>query len=245
MKDREIMTEDKVHITLRDRISLACRKKRMSEFEDFYFNSVLSQNASNRKINILDLGGTLSYWQSMHFRFFNSADFTLLNLNKIDVPDTYENVFSVTGDATDLSEYADKQFDLVFSNSVIEHVGGGNFKMQKHMAFEMQRTGIHYYLQTPNKWFFMEPHFMLPFFQLFPLNVKAFLVRYFKAGKKHAKGMGFNSTDGWADNWEQAVKIASSVRLLTLKELKQLFPDAIIRKEKILFMTKSFYLFSK
>ncbi len=222
---------------------MACRKKRMSEFEDFYFSKLLSKNISNRRITVLDLGGTLSYWQSMNFRYFNSADFTLLNLDKTDIPDTYENVFSVAGDAANLSEYADKQFDLVFSNSVIEHIGG--LEKQKHMASEMQRTGVHYYLQTPNKWFFMEPHFMLPFFQLLPLNLKAFLVRYFKAGRKHAKGMGFGSTDGWGDSWEQAVKIAGSVRLLTLKELKELFPDAIIRKEKILFMTKSFYLFSK
>ena len=237
------MKESKRHITLRTRVSRACRKKRMSEFEDFYFKKVLSSNALSRKITVLDLGGTLSYWESLNFRYFNSADFIILNLNKIDVSDTYENVRSVSGDATNLSEYVDKQFDLVFSNSVIEHVG--DFEKQKHMASEMQRTGAHYYLQTPNKWFFMEPHFMLPYFQLLPLNLRAFLIRFFKVGKKHAKGMGFDPDGDWGENWEQAVKIASCVRLLTRKELKQLFPDAIVRKEKFLFMTKSFYLFSK
>lgn len=48
---------------------------------------------------------------------------------------------------------------MVFSNSVIEHAG--NYEKQKRMAAEMQRAGVHYYLQTPNKWFFMEPHFSL------------------------------------------------------------------------------------
>lgn len=47
-----------------------------------------------------------------------------MNLEKIHVSESYSNVSSVAGDATDLGEYGDKQFDLVFSNSVIEHVGG-------------------------------------------------------------------------------------------------------------------------
>ena len=145
---------------------------------------------------------------------------------------------SVAGDATDLGECANKQFDLVFSNSVIEHVG--DFKAQKRMAVEMVRTGKHYYLQTPNKWFFMEPHFMFPYFQLLPLRLRAILVRYFGVGAKYARAMGFGS----ASDWETAVKIVRSVRLLTFKELKQLFPKAAIYREKFLFMTKSFYLFS-
>lgn len=134
------MKESKTHITLRNRISLACRKKRMSEFEDFYSNKLLSKNTSNRKITVLDLGGTLAYWQSMNFRYFNSADFTLLNLDKTDIPDTYENVLSVAGDAADLNEYADKQFDLVFSNSVIEHIGGG-VRKAKTYGFRDAKNG--------------------------------------------------------------------------------------------------------
>lgn len=43
---------------------------------------------------------------------------------------------------------------------------------------------------------------------------------------------------------QQAFEIANSVRLMTKKELQQLFPEAIVKKERFLFMTKSFCLFS-
>ena len=183
------------------------------------------------QIAILDLGGTLQYWQSLDFKYFETATFTLLNLKKIDIPDKYANVDSVAGDATNLSEYEDKQFDLVFSNSVIEHVG--DFEDQKRMALEMIRTGKHYYLQVPNKWFILDPHWRVPFVHLLPRKVRAFLVKRLKVG-----GMPRATTKA------ESLEIADSVRLMTMKELRQLFPNAKIFREKFLFMTKSFYLFS-
>ena len=49
--------------------------------------------------------------------------------------------------------FADDAFDMAFSNSVIEHV-------PDHEAFsrELARVGRSYYVQTPNKWFPIEPH---------------------------------------------------------------------------------------
>ena len=181
-------------------------------------------------MTILDLGGTFQYWQSLDFKYVNRVRITLLNLQKVEIPAGYDRFTSVAGDATDLSEYSDKQFDLVFSNSVNEHVG--NFEAQKKMAAEMHRTGKHYYLQTPNKRFFFEPHFMFSFFQFFPLEARAFLVKHFQLGHMPK-----------ADSDQRALEIADSVRLMTKEELMQLFPEATIQEEKFLFMTKSFCLF--
>lgn len=75
----------------------------------------------------------------MGFSHLNTVDITLLNLKKYEVPQAYGNIISVAGDATDLKEYRDKQFNLAFSNSVIEHVGG--IKEQRKMAKEMMRAG--------------------------------------------------------------------------------------------------------
>ena len=58
----------------------------------------------------------------------------------------------VEGDGTNL-QYADGSFDLVFSNSVIEHVG--EFDTQRRFANEMLRVGKRIYCQTPNKWFLL------------------------------------------------------------------------------------------
>lgn len=166
----------------------------------------------------------------MNFKYADSAQFTLLNLKKPKIPIGHENFTGVAGDATNLSEYGDKQFDLVFSNSVIEHVG--NFEAQKRMVTEMRRIGKHFYLQTPNKFFFIEPHFMFPFFQFFPLKLKCMLIRGFKLGNMPK-----------ASNKTEAREIAQSVRLMTIRELKQLFPNVEIHKEKFVCFTKSFYLY--
>lgn len=182
-------------------------------------------------ITILDLGGTLQYWQSLNFAYADTARITLLNLQKAEIPAGYGRFTSVAGDATELSEYGDKQFDLVFSNSVIEHVG--DFEAQKRMASEIHRTGKHYYLQTPNRYFFLEPHTFFPLFQFLPVRARAFLHRHFKLGVMPK-----------AESDKAALEEAKSIRLLTRKELEGLFPDAKIKKEKFLFTTKSFCLYS-
>lgn len=183
-----------------------------------------------RKSKFWMWGGVLNFWKTMEFKYFNEVSITLLNTHKMDLPDTYSNVSSVLGDACDLSQYNDKQFDLVFSNSVIEHVG--NFERQRKMAEEMKRVGKHCYLQTPNRYFILEPHFLIPFFQFFPVSLKAFFIKNFSIGH-------FKKAETYAD----ALEAAESVRLMTEKELKILFPGIEIRKEKLGFMTKSFYLY--
>ena len=213
------------------RISIQFRKKRMADFEAFYVDKFGGGIVDTRDIAVLDLGGTLQYWQSLNFEYADTARITLLNLRKVEIPAGYDRFTSVVGDATDLSEYGDKQFDLVFSNSVIEHVG--DFEAQKRMASEIHRTGKHYYLQTPNRYFFLEPHTFFPLFQFLPVRTKAFLHRHFRLGNMAKAGSD-----------EAALEEAKSIRLLTEKELQALFPEAKIKKEKFLFMTKSFCLYS-
>lgn len=220
---------ENVRATNKNSIAYRCRKRRMYIFEKFYEEDVLK--SSVKKQSILDIGGTLSFWQSMDFKYIDKVSITLLNVEKIEIPNFVKNISSVVGDARDLKEYADKQFDLVFSNSVIEHVG--SFKNQRQMAEKMMRVGKHFYIQTPNRYFIMEPHFLFPFFQHFPVKMKAYLI------KKHQLGHYSKAkTD------EEAMEIASSIRLMTKRELKKLFPDAKIWNERFFFMIKSFCLYN-
>ena len=92
------------------------------------------------------------------------VEITLLNLTLVetDLP----NVISIAGDATDLSDFADKSFDIAFSNSVIEHLF--SFQNQQKMALEAQRVSRYHFIQTPNFWFPIEPHWVFPCFQFLP-----------------------------------------------------------------------------
>ena len=89
------------------------RQKRME-----YFCKLL-QNVTT-PIKILDLGGTEDLWRQIDFHNNTKYDITLLNLTYHEV--SYSNIKSVVGDATDLKQYGENEFDLVFSNSVIEHL---------------------------------------------------------------------------------------------------------------------------
>lgn len=91
------------------------------------------------------MGGTFSCWQSVNFKYADSAKFTLLNLEMPEIPNGYENFTGVAGDATNLNEYWGKRFDF-FSNSVIEHVG--DFKVQKRMVAEMKRVDTLLFVDT-------------------------------------------------------------------------------------------------
>jgi len=149
---------------------------------------------------------------------------TLLNLTKDDV--MLPNVASIIGDAREL-KYDDHSFDVVFSNSVIEHVG--SHADQRKMAKEVRRVGQRYFIQTPNRYFPLEPHFLFPLFQFLPVIVRVRLLQNFNLG-------WIQRTPGAAE----AREIVESIRLLGKDEFLKLFPDSKLYEEKVFGMTKSF-----
>jgi 2-polyprenyl-3-methyl-5-hydroxy-6-metoxy-1,4-benzoquinol methylase len=177
-----------------------------------------------RPISILDIGGTTGFWEAMNFNE-EGISITLLNLTR--QPVSIPGITSVAGDATDLKEFSDQSFDIVFSNSVIEHLF--TYANQKKMASEVQRVGKHYFIQTPNYWFPIEPHWVFPLFQYLPFSAKVSLTQHFSLG--HIKKIPSKK------DAEEQVK---EVRLISLNEMKNLFPEGIIYKEKILGFNKSF-----
>lgn len=179
-----------------------------------------------KPLHILDLGGTQSFWLHSGVSLDQpGTEITLLNTFK--QSPSHPAIRAVIGDARNLSAFADKSFSLVFSNSVIEHVGG--FAKQQQMAAELSRVGQAYVIQTPNRYFPLEPHYLVPGIQFLPLSLKALLFRLLPLG--------------WAErarSWPQAFEQAKSIRLLNSQELKQLFPEALLVKERFLLLTKSF-----
>jgi SAM-dependent methyltransferase len=142
------------------------------------------------------------------------------------MPVTCDNITFALGDARDMKQFADQQFDVVYSNSVIEHVG--DFSDIRQMAIEVRRVGKRYFLQTPNRYFPMEPHFLFPFFQFLPRAIQIALVQNFSLG--------------WIEqrpDRSQAAQAVDGIRLLSYRELSSLFPDGKVAREKIFGLTKS------
>jgi len=182
-----------------------------------------------RPLKILDIGGTEVYWESLGYS--HDSDYEIILVNIYQIPVKSPNIKSMIGDGRSLQDLKDQEFDVAFSNSVIEHVGG--FADQKRMAKEMKRIGKRYFLQTPNYYFPIEPHFLFPFFQFLPMKIKVLLIQHFSLGWM-----------GQQKNVADATAVANSIRLLKRKELELLFPDSTILEEKIMGLTYSFLVYS-
>ena len=182
-----------------------------------------------RPIRILDIGGTQYFWEKMEF-VEEDVTITLLNFDPKEVQVTYKNLSGVLGDARDMRQFRDNEFDVAFSNSVIEHVG--NYEDQRKMANEVRRVAKRYFVETPNRYFPIEPHFIFPFFQFLPRAIRAWLLSHFNLG-----------TWDRARSKQEAFEGIDSVRLLSRRELKELFPGARIFEEKLLGLTKSFAVY--
>jgi ubiquinone/menaquinone biosynthesis C-methylase UbiE len=175
---------------------------------------------------ILDVGGTIFNWRLIDCK----NNVVLLNLTAQTTEDeTIPNNFSfVVGDGTDL-EYDNDEFDICFSNSVIEHVG--SFEKQEMFAQEVCRVGKRIWVQTPAKSFFFEPHYLTPFIHWLPKRHQKMLLRNF-------------SVWGWITRPSQQYinSFVDQTRLLTYNEIKKIFPDCMILKEKFIFFTKAYLI---
>ena len=191
-----------------NRFSIWFRKKRMQEF--------LHRFNIDETTTILDVGGTLSNWLLVDC----PARITLLNIQLPNtIADLPGNIQYVHGDGTNL-QYKESHFDIVFSNSVIEHLS--SIDKQRAFAQEIIRVGKSIWVQTPARSFFIEPHFLTPFFQFLPLNLREKLARNFTI-------WGWIARPSAAD----AKKLAREIRLLSFHEFSEFFVDCEIKKEKI------------
>jgi SAM-dependent methyltransferase len=72
----------------------------------------------------------------------------------------FPSVSCVTASGTDLP-FEDDAFDIAFSNAVIEHVGGRD--EQERFVHELCRVAPRVFVSTPNRWFPVEVHTLMPF----------------------------------------------------------------------------------
>jgi hypothetical protein len=171
---------------------------------------------------ILDVGGCPTYWMYRKL----PGRFTALNLLSYVPPAELNGFELVVGDATRLP-YADRAFDIAHSNSVIEHVS--TWENQVAFANEVRRVGRGVWVQTPARYFPMEPHTLDLLWHWFPAKVQRPFLRHFTPW-------------GWMSRptAQQVDDFLRTTRLLTHREMKTLFPDCEILCEKVGGITKSY-----
>jgi hypothetical protein len=174
--------------------------------------------------HVLDIGGTPEVWELLPVR----PRVVLLNTPraKADLASAAE---WVAGDGRALP-FRDRAFDLVFSNSVIEHVGDA--ASQRRFAEEVARVGRAYWVQTPNRAFPIEQHLLTPFIHWLPRSWQGAVVPRFNLWSALAR-VTPDRRDFYIRHY------LSDVRLLTARDLQTLFPGARLVRERFCGVVKS------
>jgi SAM-dependent methyltransferase len=182
------------------------------------------ERPSNRPLRVLDVGGTVDYWSGMPWEPLRPVEIVLLNLT---AQDTRPPFTAIVGDARDLSRYANQSFDVVYSHSVIGHVG--DLDDQQRMARELRRVGRQFIVQTPNQRFPLDWRTLTPGFHFLPVRAQAWCIQRMSVGRYPKV----------ADE-ATARLLAARVRNVTWRELRLMFPNAVIHVERACGLPKSF-----
>jgi SAM-dependent methyltransferase len=192
------------------------RRRRMARF--------VAELGITHATRVLDIGGTPDNWRLVA----QPPRVTLLNMPRAGAEMATAAVW-VAGDGCSLP-FRDGAFDVVFSNSVIEHVGDRD--RQRRFAREVARVGRAYWVETPNRWFPVEQHLLTPLLHWLPrgwqralmprLNLWRWLVR-----------VSADRRDFYLEHYQR------DVRLLGPGEMRALFPDGRVVRERFLGWTKS------
>jgi hypothetical protein len=173
-------------------------------------------------LSVIDLGGTADAWLRAPVR---PASVHVVNLEPepVDIP---QWIRADQADACDLPTHISKgHYDIVFSNSVIEHVGG--YARRMRFADAVHALAETHWVQTPYRYFPVEPHWLFPGFQFLPLTIRAELSQRWPLVHTPSR------------NREEGLQAALEVELLSRTEMAVLFPSSSIRTERVFGLVKS------
>jgi hypothetical protein len=186
-------------------------------------------------MRVVDLGGEAQTWLEAPVR---PREVVLLNIpwmaraqQKVLDEQGLTWIRAVGGDACDPP--ADlrngDRFDLVFSNSVIEHVGG--HQRRAEFAEAVRGLGTHHWVQTPNRYFPIEPHWLFPGFQFLPARARVEVQRRWPVG--HFAELRDKQDD------RDRMRDVLEVELVSKAEMRWYFPDSELIPERVGPLTKS------
>lgn len=190
------------------------RKKRMALF------TKLMQPTSGMRI--LDLGGQPDIWDCIEL----PLNITCLNLPGVAATThpSHHQITYVEGDACNMPYFQPGDFDLVFSNSVIEHVGDHNRRLQ--FANEVLRLSKKYWVQTPSKCFPIEAHCGMPFWWFYPKALRSYFLRR------------------WRKKLPAWTEMVATTSVVSANELRNILPGCKIKYEWLIVVPKSLVSYS-
>lgn len=169
---------------------------------------------------IVDLGGTPYMWEL----FDHDFEVTLVNLPAGNPGPRSDRYTWVEADACDLDAvFADNEFDLAFSNSVIEHVGPED--RQAAFAAGIRRIAPSYWVQTPSPRFPVEAHTGVPF--------------YWQRSERQRR----RRLDRWYRTMPVWAEMIENTRVLGTGRMHQLFPDGQLWRERLAGIEKSLCMY--
>lgn len=185
------------------------------------------QRLPGKQLSIVDLGGTAAFWPDWRVNEGHQLRITLVNDHHIDKSNIgYDNsipfISEIVRDATELQLGDLSQFDLIFSNSMLEHIPDP--AKRKKLCAMIEESKKPYFIQVPNKYALIDPHFphpMVPFFARYPRELQAWLL------SRHALGSGGRST-----SYVDALNRLKSYNPLGPSDLQALFPSGTLLIEK-------------
>lgn len=174
---------------------------------------------------LLDVGGYPGQWRSRG-PIVGSVD--CVNTDPIVSPadDGACRVRAIVADGRALP-FPDRAYQIAFSNSVIEHVGGDDDR--RRFARELLRVGEAVWVQTPALACPIEPHFLTPFIHWLPVALRRRIARF------SVRALLERLPPAEVD------EMVRTTRLLRRREMEELFPGCEILTERLLFVfTKSY-----
>jgi hypothetical protein len=180
------------------------------------------------EMSVVDLGGRIGFWKQLptqpkHVHVVN------LEEQPADLPAWAEVDH---GDACALPEQIkSRRYDLVFSNSVIEHVGGHERRLR--FAESVHLLAPAHWVQTPYRYFPVEPHWIAPGMQFLPVAVR----------REVARKWPLAYTPGRTK--EEALSRVLWTELVDKTQMRSYFPTSTLRSEKVAGITKSLIAYRK
>src|ERR1700752_2043207 len=192
------------------------------------FSRLMEITQANENTRILDVGVTSDTRNESNFLeklYPYPQNITAVGLeNAADLEKECPGVKLVIADGKELP-FNDLSFDLLTSFATIEHVG--NTQNQRSFVAEICRVGKSCIITTPNRWYPMEVHTMMPFIHWLPENIYRSILKHI--GK-----------DFYAD--------IKNLNLLDAKQFADMFPAEMHRAEyhfKLLSMISNLFFYAK
>lgn len=174
-------------------------------------------------MRVIDLGASLTFWENLASED-RPRDLNIMNLGPVSGNSSTPTL--IQGDACSADTmFAPQAFDLVISNSVLEHVGGHHRRRQ--FANAVEHLATRHWIQTPNLYFPLEPHWLFPGMQFLPFEARVAVARRWHFG--HVR----------AESHEEAVEEVSACELISRSQLRALFPTSEIWTERVFGLAKS------